>query len=85
MDPSMLDTRIHNPITNMIAMQDNNKRIRDIGAIANYRYLHRNMKNRFEQQTVVPFDKTNLLLALEQIEYSILGRELPSTLRAKEV
>jgi hypothetical protein len=85
MDPSMMDTRSHNPMTNWIAMQDNNKRIRDIGVIANYRYLHRNMKNRLEQQIVVPLDMINLHLVLEQIAYSNLGKESPSVLTAEEV
>jgi hypothetical protein len=43
------------------------------------------MKNRFEQQVVVPVDKMNLLHALSQIACSSLGKETPSILSAEEV
>jgi hypothetical protein len=43
------------------------------------------MKNRLEQQIVVPLDMINLHLVLEQIAYSNLGKESPSVLTAEEV
>ncbi len=63
MDPIAMDTYIHNPRTNMTAKRDNNMKIRDFGAIANYRYLHRNNSNRFDRQNVGPVDNMNLLHA----------------------
>jgi hypothetical protein len=72
-------------MTNTIARKDNNMKIRDFDAIANYRYLHRNKSNRFDRQNAGPVDNMNLHHALSLIAYSNPGKGTPSILTAKRV
>ena len=82
MDPNIMDRHIHNPMTNMIAKRDNNMKIRDFDAIANYRYFHRNNSNRFDRQIAGPVDNMNLLHALSLIACSNPGKGTPLILTA---
>jgi hypothetical protein len=84
MDPSMMDIHIRNPMTNRNASQDNNMKIRDIGVVANYHYLH-SMCYHFDPNIAALVHKKARRLLMRQIACSNLGRESPSILMAEEV